>query len=221
MPLSIVHLAIANEVNKKLKLKNDSDFLVGNIAPDAIHMRERTTQEDKHITHLNIKDINEEIKMKHDVCAFFSDEIKTEDIRHNTFTLGYCSHLITDYYWFNTIFKMFEKRLPKDIKLKELRSLYYFDTDHIDSKLYHWSEWTQGVMNKISKVQSNSNQFLSEDEINKWTERTINWFSDGRLDPEKETKYLTYEEILEFIRDTSKNVTKIIYHLLDKVELKL
>jgi hypothetical protein len=215
MPLPMVHLAVANQVQMKLGIKYRSDFYVGNIAPDAIHMRDNTTQKDKSETHLYFKDFDDIEKMKNDIEAFYLNEFNLNNEKHNIFTLGYCSHLITDYHWFKSIFKLFENRLPSNIEDDEIRSSYYFDTDHIDSKIYNWSGWTSNIMKELKCPQSHSNKFLSEEEINKWTERTINWFSSNRFNPEKETHFLSYDEIVKFIDGTSENVAKIIHGMIN------
>jgi hypothetical protein len=49
MPWPMVHFAIAEKLFDHEPLP---EFLLGSIAPDAIHMRENTTRQDKNKTHL-------------------------------------------------------------------------------------------------------------------------------------------------------------------------
>ncbi|MBN2627635.1 MAG: hypothetical protein JXA95_13285 [Spirochaetales bacterium] len=169
MPLPMIHLAVAREVQKNVKIWNLQAFLVGNIAPDAIHMRENTTLKDKSVT-----------------------------------------HLITDYIWFHTIFRRFEKSMPDRDDEDFIRAAYYYDTDHLDTKLYYWSDWTPSVMQILSRGRGFSNRFLSEAEIDEWTERTLKWFSDNDRNPDDETKYIFYEDVQSFIQSTSEFVTNVL-----------
>ncbi|MCP1135166.1 hypothetical protein NKT34_17850 [Paenibacillus polysaccharolyticus] len=52
MPLPMVHLSVAHQLANTLPEPLDlGAFYLGNIAPDAIHIREGTTREDKQYTH--------------------------------------------------------------------------------------------------------------------------------------------------------------------------
>jgi len=211
MPLPMIHLAVAREVQKKVMIRDPRDFYVGNIAPDAIHMRENTTLKDKSVVHLYVKDFKDDDRMLRDIRDFYTGEILSDrSDRHREFTLGYCSHLITDYIWFHTIFRRFEKSMPDMDDEDFIRAAYYYDTDHLDTKLYYWSDWTPSVMQILSRGRGSSNRFLSEAEIDEWTERTLKWFSDNDRNPDEETKYIFYEDVQSFIQSTSEYVTNIL-----------
>ncbi len=52
MPLPMVHLAVAIQMHRLEQRIPSPDFLLGSIAPDAIHMRPDTGREDKQRVHL-------------------------------------------------------------------------------------------------------------------------------------------------------------------------
>jgi hypothetical protein len=52
MPLPMVHLAIAVRAHELMGSEPTPAFLLGSIAPDAIHMRPNATRDDKRKTHL-------------------------------------------------------------------------------------------------------------------------------------------------------------------------
>lgn len=60
MPLPMVHLAIAVQAHKLISSEPTPAFLLGSIAPDAIHMRPNTTRNDKQKTHLWFKSLKQE-----------------------------------------------------------------------------------------------------------------------------------------------------------------
>lgn len=87
MASSVIHMAVANEINKKLKLDNRS-MLIGSIAPDiAKHLGES-----KNKSHF-IKD-EEDIPVMEDFVSKYYYYL------NNPFVLGYYIHLYTDYLWF-------------------------------------------------------------------------------------------------------------------------
>lgn len=85
---SVIHLAVANEVNKTLK-KDNTKLLIGAIAPD-IWKPLGNEKEKSHfltIPENNIPDINKFLNIYKN---FLDDD----------FVLGYYIHLYTDYLWF-------------------------------------------------------------------------------------------------------------------------
>ena len=87
MPSSMIHIAVANEVNKKLK-RNSADFLIGSIAPD-ISKEVGWSREKSHFI-----DNNDGIP---NVDLFLN---KYSSYLDDDFVLGYYVHLYTDYLWF-------------------------------------------------------------------------------------------------------------------------
>ena len=87
MASSMIHIAVANEVNKKLN-RDRSKLLIGSIAPDI----GKLVGLEKIVTHFG--DNNDNIPN----LDKFLDKYK--DNLNDDFVLGYYIHLITDYLWF-------------------------------------------------------------------------------------------------------------------------
>jgi len=90
MASSIIHIAVANELNKKLN-KEKSELLIGTIAPD-ISKLVGETKEKSHFLDTQEKDDNNP-----NLKRFLN---KYQNYLSNTFVLGYYIHLYTDYLWF-------------------------------------------------------------------------------------------------------------------------
>lgn len=87
MASSIIHMAVANELNKKLNRDNKS-ILIGSIAPDIAKLIGEDKKKSHFITNEpNIPDLNK-----------FLSVYKTD--LEDDFVLGYYIHLFTDYVWF-------------------------------------------------------------------------------------------------------------------------
>lgn len=104
MASSVIHICVANEINKVLK-KDNRKLLIGTIAPDI----SKLIGESKYYSHF-LDDIDNNIpnleKFLNKYKCYLDDD----------FVLGYYIHLYTDYLWF----KYFIKKVIKGNYIKEL-----------------------------------------------------------------------------------------------------
>lgn len=87
MASSMIHIAIANEINKKLN-RNNKNILIGSIAPDIAKLI-GMQKKDSHF-----QDTNEDLPH---LDRFLKKYIKNFN---DDFVVGYYIHLYTDYLWF-------------------------------------------------------------------------------------------------------------------------
>ncbi len=123
MASSMIHIVIANEVNKVLK-RNSKHILIGSIAPDIA----KQIGLDKKTSHF--QETNESLP---DLDKFLS--LYKKDLSDD-FVLGYYVHLYTDYLWF----KYFEPDFYQNgiiykldgtkEKVKEDKKMNYFYNDY-------------------------------------------------------------------------------------------
>lgn len=104
MASSIIHICVANEINKSLK-RNSRELLIGTIAPDI----SKLLGESKLYSHF-LDDIDNNIP---NINNFL---IKYKNYLDDDFVLGYYIHLYTDYLWF----KYFITKIIDGNYLKEL-----------------------------------------------------------------------------------------------------
>lgn len=88
MASAIIHMVVANEINKKINRDSDK-LLIGSIAPDISKFLGQT----KIKSHF-LSDENNDIP---NIKAFLKKYINNLD---DDFVLGYFIHLYTDYFWF-------------------------------------------------------------------------------------------------------------------------
>ena len=89
MASTIIHLAIAKQMEKKLYIKNKKNFYLGVIAPDL----SKQIGKSREVSHLLIN-------TKENVPNIELFEYRHKDFRNNDFDLGYYVHLYTDKLWY-------------------------------------------------------------------------------------------------------------------------
>lgn len=87
MASSIIHICVANEINKKIN-KKQPDVLIGSIAPDIAKHLGRTKKESHFLD-----------DVKYDLPNLDKFLEKYKNNLNNDFVLGYYIHLYTDYLW--------------------------------------------------------------------------------------------------------------------------
>lgn len=85
MPSAIIHIAVANEINKKIK-KDESKLLIGAIAPDIAKIIGETKVKSHFLDDDSLPNLDKFLK-------------KYEKKLTDPFILGYYIHIYTDYLW--------------------------------------------------------------------------------------------------------------------------
>lgn len=88
MASSLIHLAVAKKVGEKIKVKNTKDYYLGSIAPDISRQIGQSKTESHFIINTNQDIPNIKIFVK-----------RYPLFKHNSFDLGYYTHLFVDKLW--------------------------------------------------------------------------------------------------------------------------
>lgn len=129
MASAIIHLCVAKEVNKYLKM-NENDLFLGAIAPDISKQIGETKEISHFLDHTNEDDIPN--------IERFIKKYRSE--LNKPFEMGYLIHLLTDKYWFRDYVYDFIERYTKDSGKKKvtytaIRDLIYNDYTNLNIKL--------------------------------------------------------------------------------------
>jgi len=121
-----MHVIIANGIAEKLSIQDKTSFLLGGVAPDAVHSKiEKVTS---HFYAGTTKDYTRRI----DYGSFIH---KYKDYTESPFLLGYYTHLIADDNWLNGFFLSWLKnRIEND---DTTAPMYYNDFKLLNAKLLH------------------------------------------------------------------------------------
>ncbi|TNJ63041.1 zinc dependent phospholipase C family protein [Paenibacillus hemerocallicola] len=199
MPLPMVHFSFAVKYFDSQDVPDT--FLLGSIAPDAIHIRKSHSKVDKMKTHFNIETelFNLETLKEH----FLNYLRLSTNEEWNWFVRGYFTHLLTDHYWFDYLNKKLRDVMLKEKKRpEELKKIYYQETEQIDFNIYNHAQWCKEIWSRLLRAQAFAIQpILTVDEVNYWRYRTIHWFDLIGKEPKLEPTYITERIVAGFLED--------------------
>jgi hypothetical protein len=208
MPLPMIHLAIAIKLAESEPSAAEPDFLLGSLAPDAIHMRSGAGMGDKNATHLR------DAQGKPDLAGIrtFLNDNRYKAELPASFAAGYAAHLISDYLWIATIYTDFKRQLTH-LDPEALRKLYYLETDQVDFDLYRQMDWREKVWDQLSQaIALDFPPLLSADEIDGWRDHTLHWFDELKQEPRIVPQYITDDLTFDFIEQACREVSAFLYH---------
>lgn len=199
MPLPMVHFGISHNLINVLKPKDVSLFYLGSISPDAVHVRKNFTREYKNISHLFNADMDTWRKNARDFI------LSNSTVNESDFFIGYGVHILTDIYWSETIFSIFKTRYKEDkAPIQNEQQAYYNDTDKLDFALHDKCKYRPEIWDYLLKCKSVSiNSLVSPHEVNLWKEQILHWFDKGESKHKNPIKYISYDDLIIFIKETT------------------
>ena len=195
MPLPLVHLAIAAHLYRQHNKPLAPAFLLGSLAPDAIHMRPESTRTDKQTTHFFRPDQSVD---EGQLAACLAGPYQAP-LPLPLFTLGYAAHVLTDRYWTETVTVPMRPAIPPELTQAERHALYYRETAYIDWRLYTQAPWRPTIWAQLALAdQIDFPPLLTAEEIDGWRVRTLHGF-DQPPARQEEPRFFTPTLVADFI----------------------
>lgn len=204
MASTIIHLAVAKELEKKLNIKNKYDYYLGSIAPD-LSKQIGESKEESHFLKNSYKESVPNINL-------FTK--KYPEFKKNPFDLGYYIHLYTDKLWFENF--MDNITFQNSVKLLDGTILETSNREEIQKLIY--SDYTNLNITLIDEYNMDLSLFYEEFRKPK---TTINEIDINKLDflinkmgilieNSKEEKLYTFDifEIKKFISQTVEEIER-------------
>ncbi|AKR09157.1 zinc dependent phospholipase C family protein [Bacillus thuringiensis] len=136
----IMHVIIANGIAEKLSIQDKTSFLLGGVAPDAVH-----SAEEKGTSHF-YAGTTKNYTRRIDFNSFFQ---KYKVHMDSPFLLGYYTHLIADDNWLSGFFLPWLKnRIEND---ETIAPLYYNDFKLLNAKLLHHYDQEQQLFSILNQ----------------------------------------------------------------------
>ncbi len=197
MAQTITHLLVADKIYTKIPVNSYGDFLLGSIAPDAVHVKENYTREIKNISHYRF-----DSKSKISYFDTFINEYETSENR--SFVAGYLVHLLSDmiwYHWVRVPFK--EEFLKSPLQNMSMNEAYYADCEQIEQLLF-WENNVSGIIEGVNKGKAYSLKGLIDaEDVEAWKEKLIFDYS-SRKNIFLHTKYISEQCIRDYISGCAK-----------------
>ena len=201
MPSSNIHLKVAYELNKRLNI-NSIDFIVGNIAPDAVNINGFAPREERWTAHLRDKDLDTWIE---NAKTFYK---QNEGKIDNDFLLGYTSHLLTDVLHDKYLYMNQKEQIIKDTKcnIEDAHDILREDMNNYSFKEFY--EIKDSLLEYENRYEILN---IDKEKLNKWIRIVVNIYRENKV-----SKYQKDEDI-EFLIEKIENILK---QLLKKEKIK-
>jgi len=206
----MIHLGIAKNLTDNLKIENFSDFYLGAISPDAVHLRENY-RESKNISHLRDNWRNYKLILDN-AKDFILDNSSHE---HRDFYMGYGIHIMTDVYWQKYIdaieFDILYNRDQNPVHPDRLDA-YYKESDILDIRLFKEYEHKTTILNYFIKARPiGIDGLVSAEEVWSLYNKNLERFERRKDEYVSQMRYIVYDEVLSFIDDTAVEIYDYLY----------
>ena len=204
MASAVIHLCVAKEINKYLKM-DENYLLLGSIAPDISKQIGETKEISHFLDHSNEDDIP-------NIDRFLS---KYRSELNNPFEMGYFIHLLTDKYWFRDyVYKFIERytqdRVKKNVTYTALKDLIYNDYTNLNITLIDNHNLNLDLFYNEIELPKSKIIEIPVDKLNILIEKMGIIIEDSK---EEKTFIFDNKDIEEFISNTVKYIIKDIQML--------
>lgn len=203
MPLPMVHLLLAEKIGEKLGKTPDAAFLLGSIAPDAIHVRPGTNRRDKHGTHFfrGKQWDKAEVERHWALVAQKLEAYAYASAAERSFAEGYCIHTLLDMVWIEQFFNVLAMTLRAGgIGFEDIRTKYYAETNACDAGIYQQYPWASSVYHQLAAAPDlGFETLLTAKEVGLWRDNVLGKMRAYETVVPKETFYITKAGIAVFI----------------------
>lgn len=210
MPFPLTHLCVARRVLDMHPMTEDQarQFMLGTIAPDAIHYRKSYENAQmsnigpaKKITHLC--PVSEERWGQVTDNDGWAECVKGFLREHggDPFCAGYGVHVLTDIFNNSTLWLNFRTKNPEEAA-KGYQSVYYRDLHNIDLRIYHEMVKTSDIPEMLERAEPvDVPGLVSRDEIHAIKNNLLHIaYKDAPPAPDGGYSIIGFEEVADFIQ---------------------
>jgi len=190
----IMHLLIADKIysNKSSNIQSYGDFLLGSIAPDAVHEKENYTREIKDISHYRFD--------KSSALGHFDTFMGEYAVPENRdFVLGYLVHLLSDMLWYHMVRVPFkEDFLSAPSQNMSKNQAYYADCDKLAQVLFEEKNVVRIIEGLGESSAFTLEGLVDADDVEAWRDKQIRAYQ-GRKQMAANTQYISEQHVRGYI----------------------
>lgn len=199
MAQPMMHLLVAEIIysSKRIPIRSIGDFLLGSIAPDAVHMKADYERRLKDISHY-------EFDNRSPIRIFDGFMKKYEAAGNQDFAYGYLVHLLSDMIWYHEVRVPFKERFAQNPSKKmSMNEAYYEDCEQIEQMLFE-DEKAADVIESLKVSNAITLEGLIEaEDVEKWKEVLLTKYSD-RTRITGDIYYISKTQIDDYIAKCAK-----------------
>jgi len=210
MPFPLTHLCVSRKILESRPGLDPAQFLLGSIAPDAVHYRAEFQGAEmsnigatKKISHLcPVSDQKwGQVTDNDGWIACVEDFLRGQD---DSFAKGYAAHVLTDICNNLTLWNNFRTNHPEEAA-KGYASKYYEDLRNIDSRLYNEHPAIPEIMNVLEKsAPVEMLALVTADEVSAIKHNLLyEHCKNISPNPLCEYHFVSYDDTLNFIENTA------------------
>lgn len=194
MAQPMMHLLIADALyqNKSLSIDSYGEYLLGSIAPDAVHVREDYSRELKDLSHYNFN--------SHSQLTHFDNFLKKyKTLENKDFTLGYLVHLISDMVWYHIVRVPFKLNYANGLSHHmSMNEAYYYDCEQIDYVLCSDNACSNIIQNLKHSISYSLEGMIEANHVELWKQQFLIKY-ENKVTHENKTRYLSEYQIRDYI----------------------
>ena len=205
MAQTMMHLLIADKIytEKSSSIHSYGDFLLGSIAPDAVHEKANYTRELKDISHYRF---NSKSQISY-FDPFFNEYYTSEN---KDFVVGYLVHLLSDMIWYHSVRVPFKKEFLKaPSQNMSMNEAYYADCEQIEQLMF-LEKNAPRIIEAINSGKAYSLEGLIDAEnVIAWKEKLIfNYNNKKKI--LHHTEYISEQHIRDYIVNCARECTEYL-----------
>lgn len=220
MSFQMIHMEIAYRLLQYLpQVEYPAEFILGSVAPDAVHMDPHFDVDRKVKSHLFEDcgpwgDTQDYARWRRNIETFFEKAVavEAEPVRRD-FALGICIHCLTDYWNDLRIWREAQRLYLPAMAFEEFKEVYYQEYRNIDWWLYQNSEHTVAIRDMLAGASAFAMEGLvDKEELERQRVHLLyEQYNVGKVDITSNSYFTAgrIEDFITFVVDDSKSICVI------------
>lgn len=210
MSFQMIHMEIAYRLLEYLpQIEHPAEFILGSVAPDAVHMNPQYDVKSKVKSHLFEAcgpwgDTQDSERWRQNIDAFFERGVAAqEEPERRDFALGICVHCLTDRWNDIRIWRKAQSEFLPTMTFAESKEAYYREYRNIDWWLYQNSENTAQIRKLLADAKSfEIESLVDREELEEQRKHLLTVQYDVEKVDITNNRFLTAEKIEDFMAFT-------------------
>jgi hypothetical protein len=215
MAFVMTHLAIAKNINDHMNAaENLSDYYLGTISPDCVHVRKEYASNMKKASHFCVDDqgwgrITNNQEWRNQVLSLLT--LYRNRTNHD-FILGYFIHILVDICDNEKIYMPFKDKCASgELRYDDPGHAFYNDKSRNDVELYRFFDWKDDVCTVLEAAHGfGISPVIEAAETEAYRDVVLRQYRSGKSDYNDPNTFFSLSDNLRFIENASDEIVKLL-----------